>query len=166
MGDDFLRLLLCRHVFSACVLRVHRSFRGRSGFHPSSQPNLPELDIIENPTLQRYALDLAAQLDVRHLFVDCGEVDWRLLRYHSQERLHYFPRYSSVNHMGAGSEVMRPHHMDYQEVAASRDPRRSAAAGASAATASNRYYQHRYNVDQYEDPYSLGSSRSLPPRFF
>merc|ERR1719210_451166 len=75
MGDDFLRLLLCRHVFSACVLRVHRSFRGRSGFHPSSQPNLPELDIIENPTLQRYALDLAAQLDVRHLFVDCGEVD-------------------------------------------------------------------------------------------
>ena len=39
-------------IFS--VLRVHRSFRGRSGFHPSSQPNLPELDVIENPTLQRY----------------------------------------------------------------------------------------------------------------
>jgi hypothetical protein len=75
MGDDFLRLILCRHVFSACVLRAHRSFRGRSGFHPMSHPALPELDIIENPTLQRYALDLAAQLDVRHLFVDCGEID-------------------------------------------------------------------------------------------
>ena len=75
MGDDFLRLVMCRHVFSACVLRAHRSFRGRAGFHPSCQPALPELDIIENPTLQRYALDLAAQLDVRHLFVDCAEID-------------------------------------------------------------------------------------------
>ena len=75
MGDDFLRLVLCRHVFSACVLRAHRSFRGRAGFHPTCQPALPELDIIENPTLQRYTLDLAAQLDVRHLFVDCAEVD-------------------------------------------------------------------------------------------
>ena len=75
MGDDFLRLILCRHIFSACVLRAHRSFRGRAGFHPTCHPALPELDILENPTLQRYALDLAAQLDVRHLFVDCGEVD-------------------------------------------------------------------------------------------
>lgn len=75
MGDDFLRLILCRHIFSACVLRAHRSFRGRAGFHPTSHPSLPELDIVENPTLQRYALDLAAQLDVRHLFVDCAEVD-------------------------------------------------------------------------------------------
>ena len=78
MGDDFLRLLLCRHVFASCVLRAHRSFRGRgTPFQPSSRPPLPDLDLIENPTLQRYALDLAAQLDVRHLFVDsCGEVDW------------------------------------------------------------------------------------------
>ena len=75
MGDDFLRLILCRHIFSACVLRAHRSFRGRAGFHPTCHPALPELDIMENPTLQRYALDLAAQLDVRHLFVDCSEVD-------------------------------------------------------------------------------------------
>ena len=77
MGDDFLRLLLCRHIFASCVLRAHRSFRGRgSAFQPSSKPQLPDLDLVENPTLQRYALDLAAQLDVRHLFVDCGEVDW------------------------------------------------------------------------------------------
>lgn len=78
MGDDFLRLLLCRHIFASCVLRAHRSFRGRGApFQPSSRPPLPDLDLIENPTLQRYALDLAAQLDVRHLFVDsCGEVDW------------------------------------------------------------------------------------------
>ena len=78
MGDDFLRLLLCRHIFASCVLRAHRSFRGRgTAFQPSSRPPLPDLDLIENPTLQRYALDLAAQLDVRHLFVDsCGEVDW------------------------------------------------------------------------------------------
>jgi len=77
MGDDFLRLLLCRHIFASCVLRAHRSFRGRgAAFQPSSRPPLPDLDLIENPTLQRYALDLAAQLDVRHLFVDsCGEVD-------------------------------------------------------------------------------------------
>ena len=77
MGDDFLRLLLCRHIFASCVLRAHRSFRGRGApFQPSSRPPLPDLDLIENPTLQRYALDLAAQLDVRHLFVDsCGEVD-------------------------------------------------------------------------------------------
>ena len=74
MGDDFLRLILCRHIFSACVLRAHRSFRGRAGFHPTCHPALPELDIMENPTLQRYALDLAAQLDVRHLFVDFSEV--------------------------------------------------------------------------------------------
>ena len=78
MGDDFLRLLLCRHIFASCVLRAHRSFRGRgTAFQPSSRPPLPDLDLIENPTLQRYALGLAAQLDVRHLFVDsCGEVDW------------------------------------------------------------------------------------------
>ena len=29
MGDDFLRLLMCRHIFASCVLRAHRSFRGR-----------------------------------------------------------------------------------------------------------------------------------------
>ena len=57
------------------LMFAHRSFRGRAGFHPTCHPALPELDILENPTLQRYALDLAAQLDVRHLFVDCGEVD-------------------------------------------------------------------------------------------
>ena len=62
MGDDFLRLLLCRHIFASCVLRAHRSFRGRHGFHPTSHPPLPELDILENPTLQRYALDLVTEL--------------------------------------------------------------------------------------------------------
>ena len=46
-----------------------------TNFQPSSKPALPDLDLVENPTLQRYALDLAAQLDVRHLFVDtAGEV--------------------------------------------------------------------------------------------
>ncbi|XP_040575531.1 protein SCAI isoform X2 [Lepeophtheirus salmonis] len=76
LGDDFLRLILCRHIFCATVLRVHRSFRSRPQYHPSSQPPLPDLEIIENPTLQRYTLDLAAQLDVRHLFVEqCVEID-------------------------------------------------------------------------------------------
>ncbi len=75
MGDDFLRLLLCRHVFASVVLRVHRTFRGRPKNHPTSHPQLPDLDVVENPTLQRYTLDLAIQLDVRHHFVECGEVD-------------------------------------------------------------------------------------------
>ena len=75
MGDDFLRLLLCRHVFASVVLRVHRSFMGRPKSHPSSVPPMPALEIIENPTLQRYALDLAIQLDVKHHFVECGQVD-------------------------------------------------------------------------------------------
>lgn len=76
MGDDHLRLLLCRHVFVSVVLRVHRSFRiGSDRYLPSSNPSLPELEILENPTLQRYTLDLAGQLDVRQHFVQCGEVD-------------------------------------------------------------------------------------------
>lgn len=74
LGDDFLRLLLCRYIFCDVVLRIHRAFKA-SQFHPRSHPPLPQLDIIENPTLQRYVLDLASQLDVRHLFFECGEVD-------------------------------------------------------------------------------------------
>jgi len=74
LGDDFLRLLLCRYIFCDAVLRIHRAFKA-SHFYPRSHPALPELDIIENPTLQRYILDLASQLDVRHLLFECGEVD-------------------------------------------------------------------------------------------
>jgi len=74
LGDDFLRLLLCRYIFCDAVLRIHRAFKA-SQFYPRSHPALPELDIIENPTLQRYILDLASQLDVRHLLFECGEVD-------------------------------------------------------------------------------------------
>ena len=61
MSDEFLRLLLCRHVFASVVLRVHRSFRSRPKNHPTSHPQLPDLDVVENPTLQRYTLDLALQ---------------------------------------------------------------------------------------------------------
>ena len=61
MSDDFLRLLLCRHVFASVVLRVHRSFRSRPKNHPTTHPPLPDLDVVENPTLQRYTLDLALQ---------------------------------------------------------------------------------------------------------
>eukprot|EP00095_Tigriopus_kingsejongensis_P009832 maker-scaffold21_size687808-snap-gene-1.16 protein:Tk09832 transcript:maker-scaffold21_size687808-snap-gene-1.16-mRNA-1 annotation:"hypothetical protein TcasGA2_TC003262" len=75
MGDDFLRLILCRHIFSCVTFRIHRNFRTRTKTLPSSNPTLPELDILENPTLQRYALDLALQLDVRHHFTECGEID-------------------------------------------------------------------------------------------
>ncbi|TRY63940.1 hypothetical protein TCAL_10957 [Tigriopus californicus] len=75
MGDDFMRLILCRHIFSCVVLRIHRNFRSRNKCLPTSNPTLPELDILENPTLQRYALDLALQLDVRHHFTECGEID-------------------------------------------------------------------------------------------
>ena len=53
MGDDFLRLLLCRHLFATVVLKAHRLFRTRAKHHPDSFPPLPELDILENPTLQR-----------------------------------------------------------------------------------------------------------------
>jgi len=74
LGDDFLRLLLCRYIFCDAVLRIHRAFKA-SQFYPRSHPALPELDIIENPTLQRYILDLASQLDVRHMLFECGEVD-------------------------------------------------------------------------------------------
>ena len=61
MSDEFLRLLLCRHVFASVVLRVHRSFRSRLKNHPPAHPPLPDLDVVENPTLQRYTLDLAMQ---------------------------------------------------------------------------------------------------------
>ncbi len=27
LGDDFLRLLLCRHIFSCVVLKIHKNFR-------------------------------------------------------------------------------------------------------------------------------------------
>jgi len=74
LGDDFLRLLLCRYIFCDVVLRIHRAFK-TSQFYPKSHPALPELDILENPTLQRYVIDLAAQLDVRHVFFQCGEID-------------------------------------------------------------------------------------------
>lgn len=74
LGDDFIRLLLCRYLFCDVVLRIHKSFKA-SQFHPKCYPALPELDILENPTLQRYILDLAAQLDVRHMFFECGEID-------------------------------------------------------------------------------------------
>ena len=76
MGDDFLRLLLCRHIFACVVLRLHRSFRPRPKCHPGSRPALPVPDILENPTLQRYAVDLAVQLDVRRHFAEnCAEID-------------------------------------------------------------------------------------------
>ena len=61
MSDEFLRLLLCRHVFASVVLRVHRSFRARPKNHPTAHPPLPDLDVVDNPTLQRYTLDLAMQ---------------------------------------------------------------------------------------------------------
>jgi len=49
LGDDFLRLLLCRYIFCDVVLRIHRAFKA-SQFHPRSHPPLPQLDIIENPS--------------------------------------------------------------------------------------------------------------------
>lgn len=77
LGDDFLRLLLCRYIFCDVLLRIHKAFKVplSSQFYPRCHPPLPELDIIENPTLQRYILDLASQLDVRHMLFECGEVD-------------------------------------------------------------------------------------------
>jgi len=74
LADDFLRLLLCRYIFCDALLRIHRAFKSAQ-FQPRCHPALPELDILENPTLQRYILDLASQLDVRHLLFDCGQVD-------------------------------------------------------------------------------------------
>jgi len=74
LADDFLRLMLCRYIFCDVLLRIHRAFKSAQ-FYPRCHPALPELDIIGNPTLQRYILDLASQLDVRHLLFECGEVD-------------------------------------------------------------------------------------------
>ncbi len=87
MGDDFLRLLLCRHIFACVVLRLHRSFRcdrfphslkfrnvefdfkyisrpRRPRAYPSSRPSLPSPDVLDHPTLQRYAIDLAVQVNL------------------------------------------------------------------------------------------------------
>ena len=51
-------------------------FRSRPKCQPSSSPSLPDLDLLSNPTLQRYTVDLALQLDVKQHFVEnCGEID-------------------------------------------------------------------------------------------
>lgn len=78
MGDDFLRLLVCRHIFASVVLRYHRTYKGREKSLPSSFPALTPKspsDVLDNPTLQRHVVDLAAQLNVEHHFVDCGQID-------------------------------------------------------------------------------------------
>ena len=74
MSDEFLRLLLCRHVFASVVLRVHRSFRSRPKNHPTTHPPLPDLDVVENPTLQRYTLDLALQGRGRRTVLRRGKI--------------------------------------------------------------------------------------------
>ena len=82
-----LPLLLLLFFCSFCLCLLHTFFfpplpsgpparRPRAKAHPSSRPCLPAPDILENPTLQRYAVDLAVQLDVRrNLAEQCAEID-------------------------------------------------------------------------------------------
>ncbi|XP_012527343.1 protein SCAI [Monomorium pharaonis] len=72
-GDDFLRLLLVRYVFCDVVLNLHRSFRGRQQ-RPRCHPPLPDVELLEHPTLHHLVLDLAACLDVRDHFPDSNEL--------------------------------------------------------------------------------------------
>ncbi|XP_076058908.1 protein SCAI isoform X2 [Oratosquilla oratoria] len=68
-GDDFLRLLTLRFIFCSSVLRAHRAFKGRQ-FYPRCHPALPEPEVLDHPALYSIVLDLAATLDVSHLYYD------------------------------------------------------------------------------------------------
>lgn len=73
-GDDFLRVLLLRHVFCYAVLRLHRGFRGPT-FYPTSYPPLAPDELLEQPTLLKLVLELASLLETRMLFHELGELD-------------------------------------------------------------------------------------------
>ncbi|KAK3853647.1 hypothetical protein Pcinc_039823 [Petrolisthes cinctipes] len=72
-GDDFLRLLTLRFIFCSTVLRAHRAFKGRQ-FYPRCHPSLPEGEVLDNPGLYSVVLELAATLDVSHLFFDTHDL--------------------------------------------------------------------------------------------
>ncbi|XP_050702874.1 protein SCAI-like isoform X2 [Eriocheir sinensis] len=72
-GDDFLRLLILRYIFCSTVLRAHRVFKGRQ-FYPRTHPALPEAEILDHPALYSLVLDLAAALDVSHLYYDSHDL--------------------------------------------------------------------------------------------
>ena len=92
-SDEFLRLIILRFIFCSTVLRMHRLFRvsivcdssrqaGHSPFHslsqgqtyiPCSHPQLPDIDLIEHPTLKRTIHEIALTLDIRSHFVDVDD---------------------------------------------------------------------------------------------
>ncbi|CAL4074369.1 unnamed protein product, partial [Meganyctiphanes norvegica] len=72
-GDDFLRLLTLRFVFCSTVLRAHRAFKGHQ-YYPRCHPSLPEGEVLEHANLYAIVLDLAATLDVSHLYYDAHEL--------------------------------------------------------------------------------------------
>ncbi|XP_013404360.1 protein SCAI [Lingula anatina] len=73
-GDDFLRLLMLRFIFCWITLRLHRGFKGPS-YYPTTQPPLPEDEILHQASLHRLVMDVASTLEVRGLFGDLTEVD-------------------------------------------------------------------------------------------
>lgn len=66
-GDDFLRTLILRFVFADVTLRLHRGFRGRHQ-RPRCEPPLPNVELLEHPSLAHIVLQLASCLDVRGCF--------------------------------------------------------------------------------------------------
>ncbi|XP_071801789.1 protein SCAI-like [Asterias amurensis] len=73
-GDEFLRLLILRHVFCFAALRYHRGFKDDS-YYPQSHPDLRGHEILESKSLHKHTLELASMLDVRPLFLDVSEID-------------------------------------------------------------------------------------------
>lgn len=77
-GDDFLRTLILRFVFCDVTLRLHRGFRGRHQ-RPRCEPPLPNLELLEHPSLGHIVLQLASCLDVRGCFSEAQDIqDWYL----------------------------------------------------------------------------------------
>ncbi|KAK3088333.1 hypothetical protein FSP39_017775 [Pinctada imbricata] len=74
LGDDFLRLLMLRFVFSYIVLLFHKGFKGPKSY-PTCYPPLPTEDVLEHPNLCKIVLDIAAVLGHRDLFREPGEQD-------------------------------------------------------------------------------------------
>lgn len=66
-SDDFLRLLIFRFIFCFIIMRLHRLFR-TSNYYPRSYPQLPELELLQHPTLKQIISDLTVTLDIRTLF--------------------------------------------------------------------------------------------------
>ena len=66
-SDDFLRLLIFRFIFCLMIMKLHRLFR-TSNYYPRSYPALPEVELLQHPTLKQIIADMTVTLDIRTLF--------------------------------------------------------------------------------------------------